>query len=380
MPKITDIKPSSDTTGNADDQRVRVFIDGQYCTSVRARTFKGMQENEGLGIGSEITCAALKEKDNFYWKQAYGADSWEKEKVRLNKVKNLIENISPEIEAMTVGFGADSTAFIERHPEMAGAPDLEVKLRHEDVVLLLVEVTGTESMRGDCYWVRPDKLKYADLHPDKDIWVILHYAKPVEKFVFIKPTSGKAYKYASITIRGADERMVEFRDGEPEVKTEGEFKAHLLARAKAGARTLIASLDWFTPNKTAFVEVYAASYLGAYAATNQVNEADQQPFDKALNLAVATWEKFNTFVAEGQPAQVQEPTAAHADVAPVEQPQTLPLAAVPVVPVAVPVAANTQQPQRPICIDCGEPFDPVSKNSVRCKPCWKVAQGYAKTA
>ena len=171
-------------------------------------------------------------------------------------------------------------------------------MRDEDVVLLFVEVTGTEAMRGDptIYWVRPDKLKYANSHPAKDIWVILHYAKPVEKFVFIKPTAGKAYTYTNKDIRGAGERMVEFRDGEPEVKTQAEFQVHLMARTQAGARTLITSLDWFNPSKTTFIEVYAASYLGAYAAANSVTKVEDQPFSTALDLAVSTWEKFNDHI------------------------------------------------------------------------------------
>jgi len=353
MPKITDIKASCATTSNPDDHRVRVFIDGEYCTSIRARTFKGMQENEGIDIGSDISCQALKDKDNFYWKQAYGKDSWEKEKVRLNKVKLFVEAVSSDIEVFTVGFGADSDAFIERHPEMAGAPDLEVRVRNEDLILLLIEVTGTEAMRGDptCYWVRPDKLKYASMHPDEDIWVILHYSKPVEKFVFIKPTHGKTYKYVSVSIRGAGERMVEFRDSDPEVKSEYEFRAHLLGKvadATGGTRALVTKLG-----AEAFVNVYVASYLGAYAAINGGDAVEEKPLKKALNLAIASWEKLNTLITECQAKNAAPP-------------QDVPLAA------ALSSTADMRH-NKTLCSDCLRPIPPQQYRHDK-ERCWNCRQ------
>lgn len=72
-------------------------------------------EADGISVGYEISCAELKEKEKFFWKESYGSDAWKKEKVRLGKVKGLIESISPLIEASVVGFGADSTEFIARH-------------------------------------------------------------------------------------------------------------------------------------------------------------------------------------------------------------------------------------------------------------------------
>lgn len=293
MPKITEIK-TSQPSGDG-EERVKVFVDGAFCTTIRSRTFSGLQARDGLSVGTEISCEELKQKESFFWKEQYGKDAWEKEKVRLNKVKALIEGLSPSVEALVVGFGADSAELIASHPDMAGAPDLEVRLRADDVVLLLVEVTGTEIKRGDTYWVRPDKLGYADKHPDKNIWVILHYAQP-EQFVFIKPTPGKTYNYTTMTIRGAGERMVVFTDEDPEVRTESEFQAHLQACAGSGSRVVISTLDWFEPNKHTFVEVYTASYLGAFAACNGIKTAEAQPFDAALALAIASWDKYAELV------------------------------------------------------------------------------------
>lgn len=186
MSKITKIQHM------ADRQRYWIYVDGDYCTSVRERTFPALN----LTVGQEVTCDDIKELETHHWKHTYGAAAWQKEKVRLDKVKALIEQMDPRVETKIVGFGADSEEFIEGHPSEAGKPDLEVCTRQESILVMLVEVTGTERMRGTTYWVRPDKLNYARNHPDEDVWLILHFAQPHEKFVFIKPDNGCDYPVA----------------------------------------------------------------------------------------------------------------------------------------------------------------------------------------
>ncbi|MEO6404890.1 MAG: hypothetical protein ABIY51_15995 [Ferruginibacter sp.] len=164
MPKITEISDQSSNPG-----RVNVFIDGQFCCGIRKRTFQGMN----LSPGDEITCEELKGKENFYWKQSYGEAAWKKEKVRIDKVKNLIGVIDNHLLVKVVGFGADTLELIEKHPDEKGKPDLDISTNENpDVVLLKVEVTGTERLRGTGYWVRPDKLEYAENHPDEDVWIV----------------------------------------------------------------------------------------------------------------------------------------------------------------------------------------------------------------
>ena len=70
MPVITEIRY------NNPSDRYWVYIDGQYCASIRARTFQGMNLIEG----QEITCDDLIELEKFHWKNTYGQNAWEKEK------------------------------------------------------------------------------------------------------------------------------------------------------------------------------------------------------------------------------------------------------------------------------------------------------------
>lgn len=217
MPIITDIvyKPEK--------EKYWVYVDGVYCTSIRARTFSGMD----IKKGKEITCEEVKEMENFHWKNVYGVASWEREKVRLDRVKNRIECFDERIVVNIVGFGADTTAYIARHPSETGKPDLEIRMKDKNILLLLVEVTGTETMRGTDYWVRPDKLDYARNHPGEDVWIILHYANPEEKFVYIKPDLARTYSTQSVTIRDSIERYVVFSCDDKDVLQEYEFISHL---------------------------------------------------------------------------------------------------------------------------------------------------------
>jgi hypothetical protein len=209
--------------------RVWIFIDGKYCASLRRRTFQGM----GLKVNDEITCEELKEKENFHWKQAYGEEAWKKEKVRLDAVKQLIENIDENISVHVVGFGADSTEMIEEHPEEKGKPDLDIEKKDTPgAVLIKAEVTGTERLRGEGYWVRPDKIEYAENHPDEDVWIILHYAEPEEQFVFIKPIPGKKYKTEDKEIRDSGEVYCIFNEGDEEVKSREEFSEYIKQKLK----------------------------------------------------------------------------------------------------------------------------------------------------
>ena len=215
MPRITKI---SEQSSNPD--RVSVFIDDQFCKGIRKRTFQAM----GLKVGDEIDCASLEERENYFWKQAYGEPAWEKEKVRLGKVKSLIETIDPRLLVTVVGFGAETTDLIKEHPEEKGSPDLNVA--HKDSphqILMKVEVTGTERLRGDGYWVRPDKLEYAENHPEDDVWIVLHFAEPEEKFVFIKPQAGVVFPRTTVEIRGAGEIMCVFSDKDNEVYSLQDF-------------------------------------------------------------------------------------------------------------------------------------------------------------
>lgn len=78
-------------------------------------------------------------------------------------------------------------------------------------------------MRGEGYWIRPDKLEYAENHPDETVYTAVHYTQPEELVRFIKHIPGKQYQYKRIEIRGAIEHYCIFHDRDEEVLTLEEF-------------------------------------------------------------------------------------------------------------------------------------------------------------
>lgn len=219
MPIITRIEHKRDR------KRYWIYVDGEYCMSVRETVFPNLQVQKG----DEVDPEELKNREKYFWKYRYQG-GWEKEIVRLNRVVELIEGLEPRAEARISGFGAGSTELILEHPPEPGQPDISVLLRDSEIVIICVEVSGTEIMRGDGYWVRPDKLNYARNHPEQDIWIILHYAEPDEKFVFIRPDQTRQHDPEDKIINNVTERYVVFHDGDTEVKSREIFRDHLELR------------------------------------------------------------------------------------------------------------------------------------------------------
>ena len=62
MPKITRIEYK------ADRERYWIFVDSEYCTSIRARTFPTLD----LTVGQTISCEQIKELESHHWKHSYG--------------------------------------------------------------------------------------------------------------------------------------------------------------------------------------------------------------------------------------------------------------------------------------------------------------------
>ncbi|MGY6566997.1 MAG: hypothetical protein ACXIU5_19845 [Halomonadaceae bacterium] len=220
MPVVTDIRY------DAEVERYRIFVDGAYCTSVRQRTFPAL----GIELGQRIDCDEIKRREAFHWKHAYGEAAWKKEKVRIARVKAIIEARFSGLEVLVEGFGADSNDFIPEHPKEPGKPDLSIRGRQSGQIYCALEVSGTEVRRGTDYWVRPDKLSYAQNHPEQHVWICLHYARPSEKLVFIRPDPSQCYQPVPVQVGKAIEHYVLFDDDSRETGSLEDFYAFLLSQ------------------------------------------------------------------------------------------------------------------------------------------------------
>lgn len=198
MSAITQFKNTTD------QQRVFIFLDGQYATSVRRRTFDGLN----LRVGQKITKDEIDLRESLYWKTKYSNNGgWERENKRLDRITQCLEFCDERFVVKKTGFGAGSTEFIAQHPELSGSPDLEVT-DAEGNLITCVEVTGTERMRGNGFWVRPDKIKWARDNPNKPFWLALHYSEPKEMMFFHKPDPTKNYETTQVKIGADHERFI----------------------------------------------------------------------------------------------------------------------------------------------------------------------------
>lgn len=199
MPKITGFRRSQD------GERVFVFLDGEYATSVRDLVFDALSLKRGM----EITKEEIRDRDNFFWKNKYQKNGgWEREEPRLRRIEDCLRYCDRRFVISRAGFGAGSLEFIARHPQVSGSPDLSVS---DDLgnLIACVEVTGTEKMKGDAdeFWVRPDKIRWARDNPGIESWVALHYAQPKERMRFFRPEPGREYLVEERWIGGSRERF-----------------------------------------------------------------------------------------------------------------------------------------------------------------------------
>lgn len=201
------------------NNRVYVYIDNEYCASIRERTWPYFQ----LCVGNTISQEELKTKEKFIWKYIY-KHTWKHEKIRLEHICRWLLNYIPMAKPRIVGFGAGSTDFIEEHPTESGSPDIEVTV--DGHIILYIEVTGTEYKRGTDYWVRPDKVTYIQKHYGNDIWIALHYAD-TNQIIWLRIDQHKKYKHEEKLIGEVIEYYIIFDDTSPEVKTSQFFKEYI---------------------------------------------------------------------------------------------------------------------------------------------------------
>lgn len=139
--------------------------------------------------------------DKEFWKKKY-AHSWENATKRVHKVIDALK--AKGIKAEPHGFLATSKEYSKESPEEKGAPDLIIPS-----VEVFVEVTGPDKAvsKDADLWIRWDKFKYAENHPEKEIWVahILESENDLIRFLKLGKGVKERYEEIKIRIRGAQE-------------------------------------------------------------------------------------------------------------------------------------------------------------------------------
>ena len=218
MAKITQI---SKWKNPYKEGEVRCYLEFENVTKDKKHwVHLNVLNTRNLEIGMDVEIDELLHFNEHKWRNAYNNGSWEKEKVRIEKVKNYILSKRNDLTIHIVGFGADSNEIIYQHTAEQGSPDLEIRKKSQPVAK--IEVSGSDIMRGDDYWIRPDKIDYIQHHYNENIWIILCYQQP-EQLVFIKVHASKKYVSVEKEIRGNVERFVIFKKTDSEVVDEKAF-------------------------------------------------------------------------------------------------------------------------------------------------------------
>jgi hypothetical protein len=126
------------------------------------------------------------------WKKIYGPD-WPSGKRKVQKVIDALG--AHDIKAEAHGFMPLSTEYTPENPLEKGAPDLKIVS-----VEIYVEVTGPNIPMSPQVglWIRWDKFKYAEDHPEKEIWVAHILESENDLIRFLKLGSGVKERYEEI--------------------------------------------------------------------------------------------------------------------------------------------------------------------------------------
>ncbi|MGL4865116.1 MAG: hypothetical protein ACRC4T_18645 [Cetobacterium sp.] len=156
--KITKI-----TQQQNNSEKVNIFLDYKFFMGMKKR----IVEYLGLKVGMDVDPDKLKEMESTTFKKLY-QNTWERAKERTDIVKKFLKDYNTTIQIEDVGFGSDTTEFLNYHPKSKdkSGPDLKVSKFY-------IEVTGTEKPFGEKLWVRKDKVEYILNNPDKKIFIFV---------------------------------------------------------------------------------------------------------------------------------------------------------------------------------------------------------------
>jgi len=208
MPKITQIR--RDKTTN----RVSVYIDYRFCMSIRENVWQEM----GLAENSDISCVELKQKERALWKQISKAQAIENSKQALLRIQQWFNKYLPNVEVRVIDFRLSDSSSARGY---LGRNDQNISLLHKETTteIMTLEMASTEISRGINYWVRADKIDYAQ---NLNSWVVLYYKYPIERLIWIKPLPAKKYKPQEL-IANIKPYYVSFNEKSPEVHSEQDF-------------------------------------------------------------------------------------------------------------------------------------------------------------
>lgn len=251
--------------------------------------------------------------DPNFWKDEY-EDAWRDGNRREGLVTEILRSQGIGVEDF--GFAAGSTEYKEGRPEEygyeQGDPDLRVTGTER-----YVEVTGTDLPvpRQASLWIRPDKIRNARDHPDRDEWVVhvlesqklfraVHLTDDVVDDLLEVSAERRIYPY----INGNEEEYVAVSPVETDLVEPVEAMVNYLSTGsrRRGPLSVPTDPDWAALPDETLADVSDGDYAHICV---RVVDVEDRPFAKAatsVTVEDADGERFDLVVWENNPATLRE--------------------------------------------------------------------------
>ena len=206
MSKITQIQHDNRTG------RVIVYVNYRFCASIRQNIWDEMNLREG----SEITCSELHRREALIWRKSRKTDVMYPNKQAMKRTMQWLARYLPNLDAKIIDFKFDQGSNLSsNYPSVRNDQNISLYLKKTNIEIMTLEVVSAEIQRGTSYWIRSDKLAYAQSQLNRDAWIVLYRQHPIEKFIWLKPRN-KEYKREEL-ISGTKKYFVSFNDKSPEI-------------------------------------------------------------------------------------------------------------------------------------------------------------------
>lgn len=253
MSKITQVQYDNKTG------RAIIYVDYRFCAAIRQNVWDEMNLHEG----SEISCARLRQKEAMVWRKFRKSSGIYPIKQAMTRIVQWFTKYLPHLEARIIDFSFDHSSEKSSldYPSARNDQNIGVFLKGTSTEIITLEVAVAEMQRGTNYWVRSDKVTYAQGQSQKDAWVVLYCKHPTERLTWIKP-GNKEYKHEEL-VGITNIHFVTFDDRSQEVYSSKNFCDYIQKK-----------IDNMVPDSSSRVSNYSSTICTNDPDTNNQSKSD----------------------------------------------------------------------------------------------------------
>lgn len=140
------------------NEKFKVIFDNNVVVQTSIAVIRSMR----IVVGSSFNIKQLKETIRVFFKKAWGGKKqWEMEKKRIERAKTALHTELPYLAIEEVGFGADTTEFLDYHPSKEDQSGADCLISANGFDVCYMEVTGSYIRQPQDMLIRKDKIEKA---------------------------------------------------------------------------------------------------------------------------------------------------------------------------------------------------------------------------